>query len=341
VSPFRVVQVVCTDAFAGVERYVTTLARGLVERDCDVTVLGGDPDRMRGELGVGPIWYPARTMPAALARLVRQRRVDVVHAHMTEAELAAVLAWPAVRAPIVCTRHFAQRRGSSPLARLTGAALTRALAAQLAISDYVARETEGPSMVVRPGVAIAGGPTANERERIVLVAQRLEPEKRTDLALEAWARSDLAAAGWRLRLAGDGAERASLERQARQLGILETADFLGVRPDVPRLLSQAGIFLAPRPDEPFGLSVVEAMASGLPVVAAAGGGHDETVGLAEDAALFPPDEPAVAGRLLAELAADPVRRQSYGARLQVIQRREFTVDRQVEQTLASYRAVLR
>jgi glycosyltransferase involved in cell wall biosynthesis len=340
VTRLRVAQVVCTDSFAGVERYVTSLARGLAGRDCDVVVLGGDPDRMPRELGSGPTWHPARTVPAALARLVRQRGVDLVHAHMTAAELTAVLAWPAVRAPIVCTRHFAQQRGSSRLARLTGPALTRAMAAQLTISDYVARTTEGSSIVVRPGVAIAQTKTGNERERIVLVAQRLEPEKRTGLALEAWARSGLGPAGWRLQVAGDGAERAKLERQARQLGIRETADFLGARHDVPELLSRAGIFLATRPDEPFGLSVVEAMASGLPVVAAAGGGHDETVGLAEGAALFPPDEPGVAGRLLAELAADPVGRQSYGARLQVIQRREFTVDRQVEQTLAAYRAVL-
>lgn len=337
----RIAQVVCTDEFAGVERYVVTVSRGLAERGCTVTVLGGEPRRMRAELAGSDVrWVAARTPGQAARRLVRCGGLDLVHAHMTEAELAATLARPLTRAPVVSTRHFAQCRGSSAPARLLGRGLTRAVAGQIAISNFVAGRVEGPSTVVRPGVASRPLADPAAREPVVLLAQRLEPEKRTDAALRIWAASALRERGWTLRIAGDGARRPALQRLAAELGLGSSCVFLGHRPDIARLMSTASVLLATCPDEPFGLSVVEAMAGGLPVVAAAGGGHSETVGLAADAALFRLGDLRAAARLLDGLAADAGRRARYGEQLRAIQRERFTVERQVDQTLDHYRAVL-
>jgi glycosyltransferase involved in cell wall biosynthesis len=337
----RVAQVVCTDAFAGVERYIVTLSRGLAERGCDVTVVGGARGQMLRELAGSSVrWLPAASTAEAVRRLAGLRGLELVHAHMTAAELAATLSWPLHRAPLVCTRHFAQRRGSSPAARLLGTVLTRTVPVQLAISEFVRRSVEGESVVVRPGVASVPKVPDGEREPVVLLAQRLESEKRTELALRIWARSGLAERGWTMQLAGDGAQRDRLTRLAADLGVADSCRFLGAREDVPELLARASLFLATRPDEPFGLSVVEAMATGTPVLAAAGGGHDETVGLAEGAALFAADDLDAAAALLRELAGDADRLRRYGRALRAIQQREFTVDRQVEQTLACYRDVL-
>jgi glycosyltransferase involved in cell wall biosynthesis len=342
-TPLRIAQVVCTDAFAGVERYVTTLATGLAERGCEVVVIGGEGARMGPILtAAGARWEGGTSVGEALVRLIRRRGIDVVHAHMTAAELAAVLGSVVVRAPIVATRHFPRPRGSSSAARLLGRLLTPRLAAQLAISRYVAETTEGSSIVVRPGTAEhADVPGPSGREPVVLVVQRLEVEKRTDLALEAWQRSGLAATGWRLQLAGDGQERAALEALAVRLGISGSCDFLGARSDVETLQRRASVLLAPCPVEAFGLSVVEAMAAGLPVVAAASGGHLETVGLTPDAALYAPLDVVGAGHLLAELAVDPGRRASYGATLRELHHQSFSVDRQVASTLDVYHSVLR
>lgn len=339
----RVVQVVCTDAFAGVERYVVTLARGLADRDCWVTVIGGQQSRMADALeGADVRWLPGSTPARAWARLLRLGHVDVVHAHMTAAELAGVMSRPVVRAPVVATRHFAQTRGSSPASRLIGRFLTRSLAGQLAISQFVAGTTEGASVVVPPGTPrpdhVVG---VGEREPVVLVAQRLETEKHTDLALDIWRRSGLAAEGWRLEVVGGGAERAALERQAQALGIGSSCTFFGPRADMELFQERAAVVLAPRPDEPFGLSVVEAMAHGVPVVAAAGGGHLETAGAVPGAALYPPDDLSLAARLLADLAHDPCRRRAYAAQLQDAHRRLFLPERQVADTLAVYRRFCR
>jgi len=339
-GPLRVVHVVCTEQFAGVERYVVSAARGLTERGCDVRIIGGHPVRIEQELdGSGVHWGPGGTVGAAVRALARHHDADIIHVHMTKAELAATLAHPLVRAPIVSTRHFAQPRGSSAPARAVGRVLTRAMSAQLAISDFVARTTEGPSIVVRPGV-----PSRPEghwpRQPYVLVAQRLEVEKRTDLALRLWARTGLAGAGWRLRIAGDGTLRGELTALAEQLGIAGSCEFLGARGDISELMSAAGAFLATRPDEPFGLSVVEAMAAGTPVVAARGGGHDETVGLAGNAALFDVGDLDAAATLLTDVAGDADRGQRYGDELRTLQQAHFTVGRQVEQTLQIYRSLV-
>lgn len=337
-----VVHVVCTDAFAGVERYVTTLARTQDARGQRVTVLGGAADRMPAELaGTGVHWEPAPT-PLRAAAALRGRDTRIVHAHMTAAELAAVTVG---RAPVVATRHFADRRGSSAVGRVVGRYVTPRLAAQIAISRFVADRVEGPSTVVHPGVPSAPPATTAEAPRrpVVLMAQRLEAEKRTDLGLRMWAASGLAASGWELLVAGTGALRPDLEALAAELDVAGSVRFLGARSDMDELLGTAAVFLAPRPDEPYGLSVVEAMAHGTPVVAGRGGGHDETVGSADGAVLVgtgTPDDLAAAGAALARLARDPERRAAYGEELRAVQQRRFGLETHADRVGAVYRTVL-
>jgi glycosyltransferase involved in cell wall biosynthesis len=272
--------------------------------------------------------------------LVSSGGFDIVHAHMFDAELAAVLAKPTIDAPIVATRHFAAPRGSTAPARLVGRLLTRFVSRQLAISQFVATTVEGESVVVEPGVANVADPQSIvSRRQEVLILQRLEPEKRTEIGLSAFAESGLAEEGWRLVIAGDGGEAARLRELAQRLGIGRHCDFVGSVADVDGLYRRAAIFLATRPDEPYGLSVVEAMAHGVPVVAASGGGHLETVGRCEDARLFESGNALSAAKMIAELAHDATARGRYGSRLREIQQQNFTVRRQAESTLATYRAI--
>jgi glycosyltransferase involved in cell wall biosynthesis len=339
----HIVQAVRSDAFAGVERHVALLSNRLAARGYRVTVIGGDPARMHAEFAHSAIAHRAATTTWDVVRaLSRVEHPDLVHVHMTAAEFAGVLTRPRLKAPLVATRHFAARRGSSAAARGVGAVIRASLAAQISISSYVAGLIDGASTVVPLGTPLPGATVpASGRERTVLLAQRLEAEKRGDIALRVWAASGLARDGWRLAVAGDGAQRAELEALARSLGVADSTDFLGFRTDVPQLLSRAGVFLAPCPVEGFGLSVIEAMAAGTPVVAAREGAHSETVGRADGAMLFSSTDPEAGGAALAELARDAGRRADYGASLRAAAEQNFAADVMVDKVLRVYESVLR
>ena len=215
------------------------------------------------------------------------------------------------------------------------------LAAQIAISDYVAEHTGTATDVVPSGVPrVDQTIPASDREQAVLVAQRLEREKETAVALDAWARTNAARSGARLWLAGDGSLAAELRAQADRLGIADSVDFLGRRSDISELMGRAALFLAPTPIEGLGLAVIEAMAAALPVIAAAAGGHLETAGRVSPELLFRSGDAAAAARQVDALLADPDQRDRIGAALQERQRQHFTVDRQMDLIAEIYRRVL-
>ncbi|MCU0309549.1 MAG: glycosyltransferase [Acidimicrobiales bacterium] len=337
-TPRHVVHLVRTDAFAGVERYVTYLAPELVRLGHDVTVIGGDPARMRAALaGTGVAHQPSGSF-AHDVRALLDARPDVVHAHMTDAEVAAVAATARRRVPVVATLHFARPRGRDALRRTLWAPLPRRLDAQIAISRFVAGHAGQPGAEV----LISGVPWTEPdapREQVVLVAQRLEAEKDTATALRAWAASGLAADGWRMVVAGDGAQRTDLEAQAAALGPTGSVTFVGAVDDVPARLARAGIFLATATAEPLGLAVIEAMAAATPVVATAAGGHLETAGAAGLGHLFAPGDADAAGAELRRLAHDPEARAAHGAALHAHWAEHLTPARHAAAVAAVYRRV--
>src|SRR3954451_13146282 len=106
----RVVLVVRSDGFAGVERYLCSVAPRLNGLGCDPVVIGGDPARMTAELEGVP-HLAAETTGGVVKQLARVGRCDVVHAHMSAAEVAAWLTRPRHRGVVVSTLHFATPQG--------------------------------------------------------------------------------------------------------------------------------------------------------------------------------------------------------------------------------------
>lgn len=294
----RILHIVVTGSFAGTERYVCEVGRSCAELGDDVTVVGGDPRRMRGELGDGVRWLRGASMPAAARSVLRAGRFDVCHLHLTKAEAVGTALRRRHRGLLVSTRHIAGHRGSRRLGTLLAPWIAAHLDAEIAISRFVAGRLERPpTTVLHNGVRDCENLWRPE-SRVVLVMQRLEPEKDTWTAIEGWHRSGMADRGWKLRIVGDGSQRAALQDSVRgqQVGGIT---FVGWRPDVRAELATAAVLLAPAPAEPLGLSVLEAMAAGVPVIAAGGGGHLESVGHVEDSWLFRPgDVQHVAERLL-------------------------------------------
>jgi GT2 family glycosyltransferase/glycosyltransferase involved in cell wall biosynthesis len=331
----RIAHLVVTENFAGVERYICQVADGLAARGHQVDVIGGTPDRMRAEMDRSVTYRPAATLAQGTRALLAVRGADVVHAHMTAAEACATLARPVLRAPVVATRHFAAERGSNPVNRALARLTTRHLAADIAISRFVADSVDGPTELIPNGVA--SRPQAPLDAHVVVMLQRLDPEKSPDVGLRAWAASGLGPLGWRLVVAGSGKLGPELERLARAVGCADSVTFAGHVADTDGLLAGASVLLAPAPAEPFGLSVVEAMSHGLAVVAAGGGAHLETVG--EDGRCFPPGDVTAAAAALGGLADDHAELVAVGAALRRRQQERYSIERHLDRLEALYAAV--
>lgn len=336
----RILHAVPTDLFAGVERFVVELANSQVRAGDQVVVAGGEPAAMRAGLD-RRIGHRRVRSTAALALLLARSRgqFDIVNVHMTAAELAATGAGPVLATPVVATCHFAHPRGAgSGRARPVVARVAEAgLAAQIAVSRHVAQMVGDCATVVYSGVP-ERAMAAKEREPVVLVAQRLEPEKLADDALAIFAASGVRERGWRLHVAGTGSRRDALQEYAVALGIADVTSFLGQRRDVEALMDRAAVLVAPTRVEGLGLTVLEAMAGGLPVLAARAGGHLETVGIVPGGRLY--DDVDDGAAQLAQLASDDLGRAAYGQALQSTQRERFTLAAQYAGTDAVYRRAM-
>lgn len=189
--------------------------------------------------------------------------------------------------------------------------------AVIAVSDAVARQVRGArACVVYPGVKMPRRSfTAQEtlrpgRSAVIGTACRLVAIKGLQYLLQAIARLRAEFPEVRLEIAGSGVLQADLERQVHELGLAKSVTFLGWQPDMAAAMSRWNVYVQPSIDEGFGIAALEAMATGLPVVATGVGG---TLELVQDGAtgwLVPPRDPAaLAGRIGMLLGDEHLRRR--------------------------------
>ena len=174
--------------------------------------------------------------------------------------------------------------------------------------------------------------------RIVMVG-RLAPPKRPGLAVRALAEIRRALPKAHLDLVGDGPLRNEVESLAVAQGVREAVRLLGTRKDVPDLLSGAACFLLASDYEGCPLSVLEAMAAGVPVVATAVGGVGELVVDGETGVLVEPGRPDLLAAALEALLREPDRALSMGAAGRARAQARFSRDRMVRETVALYESV--
>lgn len=314
---------------------------------------------------VRPLDYPlfpqtpyTLALASALVEVARRERLDLVHAHYAVPHAAA--AWMARdvldgRLGVVATLHGTDITlvGTDPayLPVTRHAILKSDLVT--APSAFLARETHErfdlspervPVEVVPNFVDTAvyrpfEGPrlrtTALFGERAARVpvvghVSNFRPLKRIDRVVEVFARV-AATRDALLLLVGDGPERPAAERWVLERGLGDRVRFVGAREEVAPWVRECAVFLLPSETESFGLAALEALASGVPVVAHATGGLPEVVRDGVTGFLVAPgDVEALAARLGA-LLDDPARRGAMGraARADAVERfdREPLVDR--------------
>lgn len=146
-----------------------------------------------------------------------------------------------------------------------------------------------------------------------VVVARLSPEKDLDTLLRAVPLLAGRCPDFTLEIAGDGPLRSTLEERSRTLGIAGKVRFLGEVRDVAALLERARLFVLPSRTEGISLTLLEAMARGLPVATTAVGGNPEVVADGETGLLVPPADPTLLGEALARLWHDVELRRRFGA----------------------------
>jgi glycosyltransferase involved in cell wall biosynthesis len=334
--PLSVAHVTAERGFSGGEVQVFLLMEGLRKRGHRNLLLCPPGSRSEREaqsrgLEVAAVrarhhWSPRGV--TSIARRLREAAPDLVHLHSGRATwLGGIAAWWC-GIPGLTTRRMDRKLKSSWRTRFVyGSAVCRAVA----ISEAVARRLAAAG--VREEI-IRIVPSAVEPDRIhpqkarhavrrsldaepdtacLLVAAALVRRKGIDVLLDALARlaeDELFPTLW---IAGEGPERATLERLARHRGIASQVRFLGQRDDVADLLAACDIFVLPSRHEGLGVAALEAMALARPVVASRVGGLGEAVLHQGTGLLVPPDDAPALQAALARLLREPALRERLGA----------------------------
>lgn len=348
----------------GQERMAASLAAGQVARGHQVMAisLAAPPDGPLAasltQNGVtthtvakrGPTVDP--TLPVRLAALLRWHRVQLVHTHNPQPLIYAGMAGRMAGATVVQTRHGvafhseAQRWLVRQAARLADVCVV--VSAELALNLRQARAVSDERLwVIENGINIDDfRPDAEDRRQtraawgmpedacVIGTVSRLVPLKNVGGLLRAL----LPGLGpsRRLVVLGDGPERAALERQAAGDGKGGFVTFLGQRHDVPRILRALDIFVLFSRTEGHPLVVLEAMATGLPVVATSVGGLSSIVDEGATGRLVAPEDEASLASAVEDLVADSALRQAMGRRARQTALARFGAARMVDEYLALY-----
>ena len=220
--------------------------------------------------------------------------------------LTLVMTWP--QAPRLATDAYERSIGSRILA-----ASTRVIAVSEAVAAHVIDLGAIPEKVV----VVPNGvdtelfrPPEGPRSTQITFVGRLISNKRPEDALEAFAR--LGRDEWQLVFVGDGPMRRGLEARASELGITGRVRFLGTRTDIPQLLAESAIVVRPSLTEGRSLAILEAMATGLPVVATAVGANPDLVTHGKTGVIVPVGDDEAIAQALVGLARHPDRARAMG-----------------------------
>jgi glycosyltransferase involved in cell wall biosynthesis len=333
----RVLLLITLAEVGGAQTYLSLLLPALCEQ-FDVTVAASGPGPLceaaeRAGAGYVALRHVGRRLSpwrdvlglVELYRLCRRIRPEIVHANSSKAGVLGRLAASLARVPVrIFTVHgwaFAAYPGATgTIYRWAERLMRRLTTATICVAEnerrlgYEARTCDPrDTWVIHNAVDVAATPPADPAAEPVTVVSvgRFAYPKDFETLLRALAL--LAPGSFRAAIAGDGPDRAGLERELRALGLTETVELLGERDDVPALLARAGVFVLSSRSEGLPISVLEAMAAGLPIVASSVGGLPELVTDGETGFLVPAGNEAALARALALLLDDGELRRRLGA----------------------------
>jgi glycosyltransferase involved in cell wall biosynthesis len=320
----------------GAQSYVAALLPALT-RDFDVTVAAHGSGPLREAAAANGVRFlplasvrraisPLRDLAGLveLVRLLRRERPDILHANSSKAGILGRLAAALTRVPIrIFTVHgwaFSAHSGLASRLYLWADRLMSPLTTvTICVSDYSrAKGLEARTCTAERTVVIPNAveippatPAGRDRNPPVLVAVgRLKAPK--DFLTLVRALALLRPGFGRALIVGEGPDRPELEAEIQRLEIGDRVHLLGERRDVLELLADADLFVLSSASEGMPVSVLEAMAAGLPVVGSRVGGVPELVVEGETGLLVEPGDPDELAAAIDRLLDDPQLRRRLG-----------------------------
>lgn len=315
--------------------FITLHHRGVLA--ADIEACGWSVHAMNKASGFRPL--AALNLAAHLRRL----RIDVLHTHNMGSLIYGV---PAARLAgvrtLVHSRHEQNLNWGARHKRMLRV-LSRQMDWLVCVSaDSAALSLESgvsPSKIrtILNGVDLSmfeysgprhGGP--------FVIVSRLRREKDIPTLLRAVARVVAQDPTFRLEIAGDGYEQDALESLSAELGLTEHVRFLGLVRDVPSVLRRASGFVLSSTSEGIPVTLLEAMARGLPIVATAVGGIPEVVVPGETGRLVPPSNPETLAEALLSVWRDPSQGEAMGRAGRARVEEHFDIGRMVREYESLY-----
>jgi len=297
--------------------------------------------------------------PASTARILwrlywafRALQPAVVHCHNKSATVhAAAVARLAGARVLITTRH-----GMAALPYRLRKELKFWVTAALfcdrvvAVCDAARRNMRaGARAVAHKVVTIRNGaypPIANGESRVekrgftLVTVGRLAPAKNYDTLLRSVALARRSVPDLELWIVGDGSEAATLRQLARELHLEEVVQFCGERVDVGNWLRSADIFVMSSVSEGLPISILEAMAAGLPAIVTDVGGMPEVVNLSGAGTTVPARDARTLAAAIVNFAARRHELKELGQRARSCYTQHFTPERMASQYLALYQACM-
>jgi len=329
----KILQVIPYFCFGGAETMCENLTYALTALGHEVTVVSlydeHTPISDRMEAAGTKIHYLDKRLGAdasmvpKLYRIMKQERPDVVHTHLDVVKYAAVAARLAGVKKCIHTVHNVAHKEAEGLAQIINRVYFRlGWAKPVALSPEVQNTIAGVYGLPDQDVpVIYNGIDLNryipktaysDRETMVLLhIGRFNEQKDHEGLLRAFQSLHSDYPQCQLHLVGDGELRDQIEALAGELSLENSVVFHGAMPDVRPFLHSADIFLLPSRYEGMPMTIIEAMATGLPIVATRVGGVPDMVHDGKSALVVPRKTEAVA-QACRRLIQDPALRESLG-----------------------------
>ncbi|MBZ5515138.1 MAG: glycosyltransferase family 4 protein [Acidobacteriia bacterium] len=301
-------------------------------------------------------WYDFR-LPKAMAKLIRQEKVDLIHSHLPDQNFYSCLVGRLTGTKTIVTYHGAPRlsRGNRFRRGVKSCVVRHSAAAVVVVSDYLRTLFEAAGFPAEKIVRIYNGVDVDRfsqpqeggvraelglgaNTKLVGMVANLRQSKGYEYFIRAARQITDCIPEARCVAVGelDKTIAGRMRELIRQLNLEERFFLLGFRSDIPQILGDLNVFVLSSTDEGLSIATIEAMAAGKPVVVTRSGGPEEIVQDGETGFLVPSADPQALATRVCEILRYPGLGAQLGARARSEVERRFTLSKMISEYEALY-----